>query len=220
MRCFPPLLVCLCAWLGRATDGRAQARLPPADRAAIAGLLREYLTTARRAWTLRDARILVPDSSTILERTPQDARAWWAGAAAAGNQRDTAPQARPALDSLRTLDSAWARTYATHDTALAIALLAPDLVVTSASGALKDRAGELGDIRPFPGLVMRFFRTSDVRPRVHGETGVVTGLAEWEFTLNGRVNTMRRRYTAVYARGGPLGWRLVALHIGLAPAPT
>lgn len=138
--------------------------------------------------------------------------------AAALSQAERGAGAR-AADSLRALDSAWARTYATHDTALALSLLSPDLIVTSASGALKDRARELGDIRPFPGLAMRYFRTSDVRVRAQGDGGVVTGLAEWEFTLNGRVNTVRRRYTAVYARGGPLGWQMVALHIGLAPAP-
>jgi hypothetical protein len=65
-------------------------------------------------------------------------------------------------DTLRQLDSAWARSYATNDT-------------------------------------------------------VVIGLAEWSWTFNGRTNVTRLRYTAVYARGGSLGWRMVALHMGPAP---
>lgn len=94
--------------------------------------------------------------------------------------------AQSAVDSVRVLDSAWARAYATHDTTLALALFAPDLVVASANGSLKSREDELGDVRSQPGLRMQYFRTSEVDLRV-------------------------------YVAGGPLGWRLVALHIGRAP---
>ena len=41
-----------------------------------------------------------------------------------------------------------AHTYAVHDTALALALFAPDVVVVGGNGALKNREGELRDIRP------------------------------------------------------------------------
>jgi hypothetical protein len=94
--------------------------------------------------------------------------------------------AQSAVDSVRVLDSAWARAYATHDTTLALALFAPDLVVASANGSLKSREDALGDVRSQPGLRMQYFRTSEVDLRV-------------------------------YVAGGPLGWRLVALHIGRAP---
>jgi ketosteroid isomerase-like protein len=126
-------------------------------------------------------------------------------------------RAQTAADSVRALDSAWARSYATHDTALALQLFSDDLIVTSMAGSLKDKMGELGDIRPQTGLQMHYFRTSDVTVRVHGDAAVVAGLAEWEFTYNERRNSARRRYTAVFARGGPLGWRMVALHLGRAP---
>ena len=66
---------------------------------------------------------------------------------------------------------------------------------------------------------MHYFRTSNVDVRVHGTSAAVAGLAEWSFTYNGRTNTIRRRYTATYAQGGPLGWRMIALHIGPAPNP-
>jgi hypothetical protein len=35
--------------------------------------------------------------------------------------------------------------------------------------------------------------------------------------MNGQTNDTKRRYTIVYARGGPLGWRIVAMHMGRAP---
>lgn len=125
--------------------------------------------------------------------------------------------AQSAVDSVRALDSAWARAYATHDTTLALALFAPDLIVTSANGSLKTRDAELGDIRAQPGLRMQYFRTSEVTVRVYGRSAVVTGLASWRFTFNERDSEVSRRYTAVYVAGGSLGWRMVALHMGRAP---
>lgn len=131
-----------------------------------------------------------------------------------------APNAATAQDpkpALQALDSAWARAYATHDTTLALQLFADDLMVTSVSGALKDRNAELADIRRQAGLQMEFFRTSGTSVRIYENTAVVTGLAEWKYTSNGQVSSPRRRYTAVYVKGGPLGWRMVALHMGRAP---
>ena len=127
-----------------------------------------------------------------------------------------APAGAPGL-SLSGADSAWARAYARQDTALGLALLDPDVFITATAGTTRGRAGEIGDMRPAPGMTMHFFRTRDVRTRTYGETGVVTGLAEWEFENAGRVSALRRRYTAVYVRGGPVGWRMVTLHIGRAP---
>jgi hypothetical protein len=121
--------------------------------------------------------------------------------------------------SLRRADSAWARSYAQHDTVTAKALFDDRLIVTSGTGALKNKEGELGDIRPSAGLQMHYFRTSNVQVRAIGTTAAaVVGLAEWSFTYNGRTSTVRRRYTATFAQGGRLGWSMIALHIGPAPA--
>jgi CubicO group peptidase (beta-lactamase class C family)/ketosteroid isomerase-like protein len=122
-----------------------------------------------------------------------------------------------AADTIRRLDSAWARAYAVHDTALAAALFADDLVATSSGGVVKGKPGEMADVRPQPGLQMAYFRTEQVDVRVHGAAAVATGLAQWSFTSNGQATTLRRRYTSTYVRGGPLGWRMVALHLGPAP---
>ena len=122
----------------------------------------------------------------------------------------------PVIDSVLALDSAWARSYATYDTALAVALLADRLVVTGADGRLKDKAGELADVRPAAGLRMHHFHTSEVRVEAYAGAAIVTGVADWALTYNGREAAVRRRYTAVYVRGGPLGWQLAALHMGRA----
>jgi ketosteroid isomerase-like protein len=119
---------------------------------------------------------------------------------------------------LAALDARWARAYVVHDTTFALELFHEAVVVTSSNGRVKSRDEELADIRSTPGLVVHDFKTTDVRIRVHGATGVVTGLAEWSFTMSDRTSHMRRRYTATYARGGPHKWQMVALHLGPAPA--
>jgi ketosteroid isomerase-like protein len=121
-------------------------------------------------------------------------------------------------DSIRSLNDSWARAYATHDTTFANNLFSSDFVGTSSGGTVKNKDVEMADIRPQTNLRMHYFRTSGVDVRPHGDAAVVTGLAEWEFTFNGRVTSLRRRYTSVFVRGGPLGWRMVALHIGPAPS--
>ena len=80
--------------------------------------------------------------------------------------------------ALRAMDSAWARSYATHDTALAISLMSDRMVMTSTDGQVKDKAMELEHIRPAPGLVMHHFRTSDVRVDLYQGVAIVTGQAD------------------------------------------
>lgn len=124
--------------------------------------------------------------------------------------------ARSAVDSIRVLDSLWARAYATQDTTFANALFADSMAATSAGGVSKGKQGELADTRPQPGLQMHYFRTAQVEVRMYSGAAIVTGLAEWEFAQNGQPTALRRRYTTTYVRGGPLGWRTVALHLGPA----
>jgi hypothetical protein len=127
--------------------------------------------------------------------------------------------AQPDAEALRKIDAEWTRSYAEHDTATAMKIFDDRIIVTSGTGALKDKQGELADVRPAPGMQVHYFRSRDVEIRQHEGTAVVAGLIEWSVTFNGRTSNLRRRYTATYARGGPLGWRMMALHIGPAPNP-
>ena len=118
---------------------------------------------------------------------------------------------------LEEVDALWAKSYATHDTATALKIFAEDLIVTATNGQLKDRATEMRDVEAAPGMTVNYFRSVDVNARRYGDAGVVTGRLEWEISANGRVNQLRRRYTAFYVRGGDFGWQMVALHVGQAP---
>ena len=128
-----------------------------------------------------------------------------------------AAQSGPA-DSVRAPDIAWARAYVTHDTVFAGALFGEDFVMTRTAGLVTGREAELSDVRVIDGLEMHSFRTEGVVCRVYDSAVVVTGLAVWSFTYRQpQPTTLRRRYTAVYVRGGRLGWRLVAVQMGNAP---
>jgi ketosteroid isomerase-like protein len=128
--------------------------------------------------------------------------------------RDTVVSAAADVAGVRRLDSLWAQMYATHDTTSALQLYADPLVVLSANGRTKTRAEEMADIRPAAGLTMDYFRSAPSEVRTFNRIAVVIGFAEWKFTMNGTPREIRRPYTAVYARGGPLGWRIVALRMG------
>lgn len=123
--------------------------------------------------------------------------------------------AQSVTSQLLAIDSAWTRSYATHDTALAIRVMAPEIVITATNGSTKDRAKELEDVKPYPGMTVNYFRSANVK--VVERAAVVIGTLEWETVSNGRTSPVRRKYTATYAKGGPLGWQMVALHIGQAP---
>ena len=137
-------------------------------------------------------------------------------AACASASRDSRPGASPEA-ALRSLDSLWASMYARHDTLAAERIYADDLAFRSANGTLKSKAEEMRDVRPAPGLVMDFFRTTPTAVRVEGASATVVGTAHWSFTMNGRPREVRRTYEHRYARGGPLGWRIVRVQMGTAP---
>src|SRR5512145_3115296 len=67
--------------------------------------------------------------------------------------------AQSTRDSLLALDSAWARSYATADTALANRLFDDSLIVTSGNGRLKDKKSEMSDVGPLRlGFQIHYFR--------------------------------------------------------------
>ena len=125
----------------------------------------------------------------------------------------------PSVDQIRALDSIWTRSYFTHDTVAAKSVLSPEIFITATNGSFKNRDAELNDVREYPGTTVNYFRSTDVTVRPYQGTAVVTGQLEWETAANGRASATRRRYTAVYAPGGPRGWQMVVLHIGAAAAP-
>ena len=128
------------------------------------------------------------------------------------------PSVATDLETLRRLDAGWANMYAEQDSVYALQLLSDDFIITTYEGGVngkpfvevvQDRASALKAVRPLHFISVYYFRTRDTQIRLHGDAAVITGVVE-------EINPIRRvtgRYTATYVRGGPLGWRLVAVHM-------
>jgi len=119
-----------------------------------------------------------------------------------------------------TLNREWADAMVRGDTAALERIFSDDLIVTSGSGAVRGKAGELEDTKTAPELKTYFFNTEDVRVRVYSDAALVTGLAKWRINYKGKDIDNERRFTSVYAKEKGR-WRMTALQLTrIAPAPT
>jgi ketosteroid isomerase-like protein len=83
-----------------------------------------------------------------------------------------------------------------------------DLVYTNALGYVLTKAQHLADIRT-RNLKLSSFKHSDVEVRVHGNTGIVTGISTSRVEYEGTASSSPRRYINVYVRENGL-WRCAA----------
>lgn len=160
--------------------------------------------------TSASGRVSLSEYIGLLQRGADGALRFRTDAYAFGNGK-AAPDDEAAV---RKLDSLWAHVYAKHDTASALQLYSESLAFRGVNGTFKTRADEMGDIRPSPGLTMEYFRTFPTTVKTFDRVAVVSGSVEWSFAMNGSGRLLAYPYTAVYRRGGPLGWEIIALHMG------
>jgi len=80
-----------------------------------------------------------------------------------------------------------------------------DLVYTNARGYVLTKAEHLADIRA-KNLKLTSFKHSDVEVRVHGNTGIVTGISTSLVEYKGAASSSPRRYVNVYVKENGL-WR-------------
>jgi ketosteroid isomerase-like protein len=80
-----------------------------------------------------------------------------------------------------------------------------DLVYTNALGYVLTKAQHLSDVRTRK-LRMTSIKHSDVEVRVHGTTGIVTGVSTSSVEYQGTASSSPRRYLNVYVKDGRL-WR-------------
>lgn len=117
---------------------------------------------------------------------------------------------------VRELNQAWAHAVTKSDAAALDRLFADDIVVTSGSGAVRNKAEEIKDAAggaPDPDFSLRRpFTTEDVRVKIYDDAAIVTGLARWAFRYKGQDVNQERRYTHVDVKDHGQ-WRIVAQHI-------
>jgi ketosteroid isomerase-like protein len=78
-------------------------------------------------------------------------------------------------------------------------IYADDLVYTNATGALLTKAQHLANLKDRT-LNFRSFKHDDVQVRVHGNTGVVTGISTSAVDYKGTVSSSPRRFVNVYVK--------------------
>ena len=117
------------------------------------------------------------------------------------------------------LNREWADAMVRGDRATLERIFSDDLVVTSSSGTVRGKEGELNDTAGGDTSVKTyFFNTEDLRVRVYGGAAVITGHAKWRINYQGRDIDNERRYTCVYARERGR-WRMVAMQLTRVAAP-
>ncbi len=95
-------------------------------------------------------------------------------------------------------------------------ILADDYIITSGAGALRDKKGELADLKLPRGLSWVYVKTDDLRVRVYGEAAVVTGRVQWRVRNQEREMDDERRFTSVFVKQKGQ-WRMVAQQMTRPP---
>lgn len=117
---------------------------------------------------------------------------------------------------VRELNQAWADAITKSDAAALDRIFADDMIVTSGSGAVRNKAEEIKDAAgggSDPDFSWtRPFTTEDLNVKVYNEAAWATGLAKWGFRYKSQDINQERRYTHVYIRNRGK-WRIVAQHI-------
>lgn len=129
-------------------------------------------------------------------------------------------QAKPhdkAEQQLLELNKAWAEAINKGDGRALDRLFADDLIVTTSSGTIRDKAGEIKDAAgaPDPEFIWTHpFETQELRIKVYQDAAVVTGLAKWAFKYKGQESNNERRFTHTCIRiSGE--WKIVAQQTSL-----
>jgi ketosteroid isomerase-like protein len=114
-----------------------------------------------------------------------------------------------------TLNRAWADAITKADAAALDRLFADDIIVTSGSGEIRNKAEEIKDSAgsPDPDFVWTNpFITEDVRVKIYKDAAVVSGLAKWGFKYKDNQVYQERRYTHTYVKQKGQ-WQIVAQQI-------
>lgn len=94
-------------------------------------------------------------------------------------------------------------------------ILSDDLSYTHASGVHETKAEFLGKLKSGQ-LKYESLTPEDMRVRVYGTTGVVTGVARVKVQVKGESLSFQLRFTDVYAKKGDR-WQMVAWHATRLP---
>ena len=112
-----------------------------------------------------------------------------------GQNRSSQPK-RSAEDQLRQTHEQFIAVTAKGDAEGMARLIADDYFVTGADGRTEGRAGALAQVKQNQGQVE--MKEDDVKVRLLGSTGVVTGLIRWKVRAGEKDQTGQVRFTEVW----------------------
>ena len=101
------------------------------------------------------------------------------------------------------------------DTLALMRLFHDDMVVTSTSGAVRNKREEIADL-VFPGVKTYFFRAEDIVMKRHDRSAIAIGRLVWRINFQGKDSDFERRFTFAFALTDG-GWKIAAQHIGQVP---
>lgn len=113
--------------------------------------------------------------------------------------------------NLRTMIENLMQAYPKQQAAVLDRILADDLAVINPDGSRGDKAGEIAGLRSGK-LKLESVTNDDIKVRVYGDTGVVTGRATIRGQIEGREIKDQNRYTSVFLKRRGR-WQVIALHV-------
>jgi ketosteroid isomerase-like protein len=133
-----------------------------------------------------------------------------AGAGPAGKAKGQPAQDQD-IERLRHAEQIWARALETGDPALLETIIDDEFSFIGPDGEYEDRATYLGGYRALPsqGIKVEKIDMDQVKLRVLGDTGLVTGHVLAKVKLPAQTIVEDVRFTRVYRRHGE-AWRMVA----------
>ena len=121
-----------------------------------------------------------------------------------------------AEQAVRRQEALYADAVKRQDGAALQTLLSEDFLATSSRGELRNKAMEVDDLKPNPGLAIDDFQIDDIRVRLFDNTAIVTGREILELRYNKQPLTNLLRYTRVYVKRGDR-WQAVAQQLTALP---
>lgn len=126
-----------------------------------------------------------------------------------------------ATEQLKDAEQTWVRALVTSSPDLLANLVDDEFSFIGPDGQYEDREAYLAGYRALPqqGVSVQSVDLDDVKIRITGDTGVVTGRAVAKVTFQAQHIVEDVRFTRVYQRRGT-GWRMIAGQgTRLAPQP-
>lgn len=110
--------------------------------------------------------------------------------------------------TIRALELKWTESYKQHNIDILSSLLAEDFVITIEDGSTYSKAGYISHSAD-PATKVQVAELSDLKVRMHGDTGVVTGAYHEKGESNGKPYEYHDRLTDIWMKLGGQ-WQVVA----------